>query len=343
LGQSDKAIKTLRGKVPYKETIAGKIRDFSTNVHEITEKPRVCFMGEFCSPVETLRQLNDMLDDGGHPRLDDSGRVRERQAFHQTLYNLIQRAGLGDEVKIILHRDADDSPDLSTQIRSSLQEAATAAQKNTFTVDPVDEKKLAQALAWNFVLGYLQMILPKIGQREEQRIGDKYSLPFLEKLLCLLPETQEFPESIEDIDPDHIIQVHPVKTTKTVAGNVNRDYSSSVYLVSPMEPQLPGVRGYLCMVEFCAPIRTLYKMFPSNREKLLNEIISFKEALTSILNLPFAEDWRNKIVVESYAENDDLAGKLWNIAYQDEMDNGGGRFIFISTDSDEPNSIEVSD
>ena len=70
-------------------------------------------------------------------------------------------------------------------------------------------------------------------------------MPFLKKLIILLPIGEQFPESIEE---DEFIQkVHPLEYAETVAGNINREYNSSVYRVNSQgeDPVSPCMLFYL--------------------------------------------------------------------------------------------------
>jgi hypothetical protein len=162
-------------------------------------------------------------------------------------------------------------------------------------------------LAWSYFYGFLNLILKGMKSRiSESEFNDdtKHSGKMFSKVLVLLPESCFCPSTLTEDDPDHFKHIGFIPFRANRAGNVARDYKSSVYEVT--NPDKPTEK-YLVIIELATPLMSLYEMHIDgladlSEERKQTERTKFIDTLKFILQHPKAEELGKAITFLSYKD-----------------------------------------
>lgn len=123
---------------------------------------------------------------------------------------------------------------------------------------------VAHGLAWSFYLGYLQIVLPRLGSSIEEFCSSHSSIARLwsrgsQRLLLLIPVNAHIPHKLEEED-DRIKFCDSLPNAQLDRGGIKgRVYKHSVYTVQDHKQQ-----AHACVVEYATPLLTLYSMSQDN-------------------------------------------------------------------------------
>lgn len=167
---------------------------------------------------------------------------------------------------------------------------------------------VAHGLAWSYFYGFLNLVLPGLKQRvakSKWATEEEYKeSPILPKLLIMLPKSCYCPGNLISLDEECFSFDGHIPYNATRAGNINRDYKSSVYKV-----RCPDTgKEYFFLGEFATPLLSLYEMEKGqisglNQEQKQHQMTLFTDKLKEILEHPNNSGCHDKALMMPY--NDD--------------------------------------
>jgi hypothetical protein len=174
-------------------------------------------------------------------------------------------------------------------------------------------------LSYSYYYGFLKLILPGMKERitaSEFSDSSIYS-KICPKALILLPKSCFCPSTLIEEDESCIKHMGFIPFRANRAGNVARDYKSSVYEVRNPDNH---EEKYLVIAELATPLMSMYEMqidgladFPEARKQ--EERIKFMETLNFILTHPKAERVHNTYTLLPYDDPKDSESKRqYNLA-----------------------------
>lgn len=192
---------------------------------------------------------------------------RDRQILIPILYNIKPDTDvLPAEIKSMTYLEYND-PNFWKKLTDALVLDVPLAAS-------IPAGNVAHGLAWSYFYGFLNLVLPNLGERVkkwdywdthpealQQTVSGKEGKEtvnrprIIPKLIIVSPQSCFCPESFTDADKNIVFVGHiPFKASR--AGNINRDYKNSVYKVT--DPDTLEV--YYAILEFATPILSLYEM-----------------------------------------------------------------------------------
>jgi hypothetical protein len=174
-------------------------------------------------------------------------------------------------------------------------------------------------LAYSYYYGFLKLTLPGMKDRiaaSEFSDSSRYCRIF-PKALLLLPRSCFCPSTLAEECPTHIAHVGFIPFRANRAGNVARDYKSSVYEVTNPDNH---EEKYLVIAELATPLMSMYEMhldgladFPEARKQ--EERTKFMETLNFILTHPKASSVHNTYTFLPYDDpRDSESNRQYNLA-----------------------------
>ncbi|XP_068021752.1 stimulator of interferon genes protein isoform X2 [Melanerpes formicivorus] len=174
------------------------------------------------------------------------------------------------------------------------------------------KQNVAHGLAWSYYVGYLKIVLPRMKEiMEEFRRANPTMLLRREtwKLHILVPLSCDIIDDLEKADSNIQYLTDLSETILTKAGIKNRVYKHSLYAIKDEDS-----KPWHCVVEFAAPLQSLYAMSQDDcaafsREERLEQAKLFYRTLEEILR--GSKECRGTYRLIAYqgpAEEPDLSG-----------------------------------
>ncbi|KFV65719.1 Stimulator of interferon genes protein, partial [Dryobates pubescens] len=148
------------------------------------------------------------------------------------------------------------------------------------------KQNVAHGLAWSYYVGYLKIVLPRMKETMEEFSRANPTLLLRRgtwKLHILVPLSCDIIDDLEKADSNIQYLTDLSETILTKAGIKNRVYKHSLYAIKDEDN-----KPWHCVVEFAAPLQSLYAMSQDDcaafgREERLEQAKLFYRTLEEIL------------------------------------------------------------
>lgn len=181
-----------------------------------------------------------------------------------------------------------------------------------------NEKSVANGLAWSYYFGYLEIILPELKERIEERNQSwKFQLSS-EKLYILLPLHCDIWKNIQDADGRIAKENDGDLECIVKRGGLDRKYTNKAYCINFARKK----QKYRILLEYAISLDTLKKMSTHERiktiteEERIDQVKIFCQILQGILEDPLNKECQGKCELVIYNsktledQGDGLAGLL---------------------------------
>ncbi|XP_067038045.1 stimulator of interferon genes protein 2-like [Acropora muricata] len=182
-------------------------------------------------------------------------------------------------------------------------------EPSTMEVSQINEKEnknVADGLAWSYYFGYLKLVLPnldkRIGKSEEYK-----SIISKRKLYILLPKNCYTYGTIDNADSRVEIAGNLEDYKVNRGGILERVYRHTVHRIRRPRPDGGEDEPYFLVLEYAAPLITLYDMSENNEagleaEQRDEQVVLFYRKLTEILDK--CQECRNKYELVPFSGED---------------------------------------
>jgi hypothetical protein len=223
-----------------------------------------------------------------------------------------------------------------------IDKLVTAISNDIPLTSEIEVNRTGVGLAWSYYYGYLDIILP--GLQERIRDHPEFNTAY-KKFVIIMTSSCNSPGDIAMVDPN-FQHAGNIKFSVSRAGNIARDYSSTIYKftyrpppnkddkASGEQPVQKEVSFFLLM-EFATPLLSLYKMQQGGLARLDEHTMwvernKFKQVVEQILEYPQMNDCKGKTLIVDYRDTDvqtsstvlkktTLSEAVWNALQHDAL------------------------